>query len=176
MLRVIRFLIKECLQSGGGLVNQLRKSYSLSDLSNQRHNDDETDSGDVIITDTRLLKRRRSPQRSSSSSSSHIYFSEVDVRKDKISHLQSVDDISSGYSSGEGLYAGQVPKITGREGLVRTGSIGSGKMRVTRVTRAGVAMRKTVIAEVSKNKCVYYILLWCWYSLISGSLHKSTLV
>lgn len=142
------FLIK-CFQSGGGLVNQLRKSYSLSDLSNQRHNEDETDSGDIVVTDPRLLmKRRRSPQRSSSTSSSHIYFSEMDIRKDTISHIQSVDDISSGYSSGEGLYAGQVPKISGREGIVRSGSIGGGKARITRVTRAGVATRRTVIAEV----------------------------
>lgn len=131
----------------------------MSDLTNQRHNDDETDSGDVVITDPRLLKRRRSPQRSSSTSSSHIYFSEVDVRKDTLGHIQSVDDISSGYSSGEGLYAGgQVPKISGREGLTRSGSIGSGKARVTRVTRAGVITRRTVIPEVSMLRffaCVF---------------------
>lgn len=125
----------------------------MSDLTNQRHNEDETDAtGDVVITDPRLLvKRRRSPHRSSSTSSSHIYFSEVDVRKDTISQIQSIDDISSGYSSGEGLYAtgGQVAKVSGREGLSRSGSIGSGKARITRVTRAGVATRRTVIAEVS---------------------------
>lgn len=95
------------------------------------------------------MKRRRSPHRSSSTSSSHIYFSEVDVRKDTLSHIQSVEDISSGYSSGEGLHAGQVSKVSGVEGLVRSGSIGSGRARITRVTRAGVATRRTVIAEVN---------------------------
>lgn len=86
----------------------------------------------------------------------------MDVRKDTISHIQSVDDISSGYSSGEGLYAGQVPKISGREGLIRSGSIGSGKARITRVTRAGVATRRTVIAEVSITFSLYKGITVCY--------------
>lgn len=106
----------------------------------------ETDSGDIILTDPRLLRRRRSPQKSSTASS--IYFSEVDVRTDTIARIQSAEDISSGYSSGEGVYSGQVPKLQAREGLLRSGSMGPGKTRVTRVTRSTGLARNTVSVEV----------------------------
>ncbi|KAJ8920428.1 hypothetical protein NQ315_005296 [Exocentrus adspersus] len=120
---------------GGGIVNQLKKSYSLSDLTDPAH----TDETDVIITDTRLVRRRRSPHRSSSSTST-VYFSEVDVRADRIASIQSAEDISSGYSSGEGLYtAGQPLKLMAREGLQRTGSLT--RSRSSRVTRSAVVKK-----------------------------------
>lgn len=133
------FLSLRNFQGGGGLVNQLRKSYSLSDLSDPSH--DTSDGHDeVLITDPRLLRRRRSP----TSASTSLYFQEVDVRSDRIQHVQSAEDISSGYSSGEGLYVGQPPKLQAREALVRTGSM---KTRPTRVTRAG--LKKSSLSEVS---------------------------
>ncbi|XP_023018578.1 receptor expression enhancing protein A isoform X6 [Leptinotarsa decemlineata] len=132
-------LMQTALKGGGGIVNQLKRSYSLSDLSDTVQEDvaqDETD--DVVITDPRLVRRRRSPQRSSSSTSA-IYFSEVDVRSDRIASIQSAEDISSGYSSSEGLYAGGVPKLAAREGLHRAGSLT--RSRTTRVTRSTVPRR-----------------------------------
>lgn len=127
----------------------MRRSYSLSDLSDQGlDGNTETDSGEIIITDTRLLRHRRSPHKSAASSTSPIYFSEVDVRQDTIARIHSIEDISSGYSSGEGVYSGQLPKLQAREGLVRSGSIGPGKTRVTRVTRSTGLSRKTASIEV----------------------------
>ncbi|KAG5870193.1 hypothetical protein JTB14_023181 [Gonioctena quinquepunctata] len=120
---------------GGGIVNQLKRSYSLGDLSDTAHDDVAQDEADDVITDPRLVRRRRSPHRSSSSSSA-IYFSEVDVRSDRIASIQSAEDISSGYSSGEGIYAGGVPKLAAREALQRTGSLT--RTRSTRVTRSVV--------------------------------------
>ncbi|KAG5870192.1 hypothetical protein JTB14_023181 [Gonioctena quinquepunctata] len=128
-------LMQTALRGGGGIVNQLKRSYSLGDLSDTAHDDVAQDEADDVITDPRLVRRRRSPHRSSSSSSA-IYFSEVDVRSDRIASIQSAEDISSGYSSGEGIYAGGVPKLAAREALQRTGSLT--RTRSTRVTRSVV--------------------------------------
>lgn len=130
-------------------MNQLKKSYSLSDLTDPGH-DSGHDETDVIITDPRLVRRRRSPHRSSSSTSA-IYFSEVDVRTDRIASIQSAEDISSGYSSGEGLYSGQPPKLLAREGLQRTGSLT--RSRTSRVTRSTV-LKKSGGSDVSGIKDV----------------------
>ncbi|XP_074039190.1 receptor expression enhancing protein A isoform X2 [Leptinotarsa decemlineata] len=143
-------LMQTALKGGGGIVNQLKRSYSLSDLSDTVQEDvaqDETD--DVVITDPRLVRRRRSPQRSSSSTSA-IYFSEVDVRSDRIASIQSAEDISSGYSSSEGLYAGGVPKLAAREGLHRAGSLT--RSRTTRVTRSTVPRRAGGSDESDENE------------------------
>lgn len=75
-----------------------------------------------------------------------MYFSEVDVRSDRIASIQSAEDISSGYSSGEGLYPGQPLKLLAREGLQRTGSLT--RSRTTRVTRSSVP-KKGVSCDVS---------------------------
>lgn len=134
-------------------MNQLRKSYSLSDLTDPNlDRGDGRDETDVVITDPRLLRRRRqSPSRSASTTTaSALYFSEVDLRaSDHISHVRSVEDISSGYSSSEGMYAagGQPPKLQAREGLVRAGSLS--RSRTTRVTRSTVVPRKSTASDVS---------------------------
>ncbi|XP_044257860.1 receptor expression-enhancing protein 1-like isoform X2 [Tribolium madens] len=114
-------LMQTALKGGGGLVNQLRKSYSLSDLSDSHDMGDGHDTTEVVITDPRLLRRRRSP----------LYFPEVDPR------IQHVEDISSGYSSSEGL----LPKP-----LTRTGSIT--RTRPTRVTRS-TGLKKPSLSEES---------------------------
>ncbi|XP_019877069.1 receptor expression-enhancing protein 2 isoform X3 [Aethina tumida] len=133
-------LMQTAIKGGGGIVNHLRKSYSLGDLSDPGLTEGQ-DERDVIITDPRLRRRRVSPHRSSSTSSAHIYFSEVDVRADKITHVQSTEDISSsGYSSGEGL-----TKLQAREGLTRTGSLT--RSRTGRTTRSTVPKKTTGVAS-----------------------------
>lgn len=132
-------------QGGGGIVNQLRKSYSLSDLSDShdqsREERDETD----VLTDSGLMRKKRIHL--AASTSSGLYFSEVDVRQDVVTHVQSVEDISSGYSSGEALFSGQLPKLQAREGLVRSGSIGSSRSRSGRITRSTTVPRKTTATD-----------------------------
>nr|CAH7714253.1 unnamed protein product [Callosobruchus chinensis] len=126
-------LMQTALKGGGGIVNQLKKSYSLSDLTDPCH-DEQGDVTDLLITDPRLVRRKqRSPHRSSSTS---LYFSEVDVRADRLSAtagvIQSTEDISSGYSSGEGL-----PRLLAKEPhLQRTGSVTRSSSRNARVTRS----------------------------------------
>nr|CAI5841511.1 unnamed protein product [Callosobruchus analis] len=126
-------LMQTALKGGGGIVNQLKKSYSLSDLTDPCH-DEQGDVTDLIIADPRLVRRKqRSPHRSSSTS---LYFSEVDVRADRLSAtagvIQSTEDISSGYSSGEGL-----PRLLAKDPhLQRTGSVTRSSSRNARVTRS----------------------------------------
>lgn len=145
------------------MVNQIKKSYSLSDLSDPSHaggyeSTEETDS----IVETRVIRRQKhSPRRNSPrrhTTSAAMYFSEIDVRHDALASVQSVEDISSGYSSGEVLHPGQPPKLQAREALVRTTSIGPSKSRTTRVTRSTTVPRKTT--EVRTQ----FLLFFCWYS------------
>ncbi|XP_072386303.1 uncharacterized protein [Diabrotica undecimpunctata] len=136
-------LMQTAIKGGGGLVNQLRKSYSLSDLSDPAH-DDVHDEADTI-TEPHVTRRRRSPHRSSSTSV--VYFSEVDVRPDRVAAVQSAEDISSsGYSSGEGLPL----KVAAREGLQRTGSLT--RSRSTRVTRSTVPKKSGASDESDENE------------------------
>ncbi|XP_025837457.1 receptor expression-enhancing protein 4 isoform X2 [Agrilus planipennis] len=132
----VNVLMQTAIKGGGGLVNQLRRSYSLSDLSGSPDDDA------VVVkdeTDTRVMKKKRaSPSRHSSESSS-LYFSEVDVRKNVIiSQVKSTDDISSGYSSGEVFGT-----VKMREGLVRSSSLSSPRPRSMRITRSTTAPKKT---------------------------------
>jgi len=138
-------LMQTAIKGGGGLVNQIRRSYSLSDLSSEKESDmnrnskalnnvsDEDDMEETDGLDPRVLKSKGySPRRSASGSSRmEMYFPEVDVdvlqhgssrpREPTIplSHIRSSEDVSSGYSSAEPLYTAQ--HATKSEGLVTSG-------------------------------------------------------
>ncbi|XP_045467555.1 receptor expression-enhancing protein 4 isoform X2 [Harmonia axyridis] len=139
----VTVLMQTAIKSGGGLVNQLRKSYSLSDLNDETdHSQEETD-----IVPARLI-RRRSPHRSSATSS--LYFPEIDVRSQQVAHVQSIDDLSSGYSSGEALSMAQSVKIQPRPGVSSTsGSLARSKS--TRVTRSTTIPKRASDGEVSED-------------------------
>ncbi|KAL3276517.1 hypothetical protein HHI36_011894 [Cryptolaemus montrouzieri] len=143
----VTVLMQTAIKSGGGLVNQLRKSYSLSDLNEQPpdHSQEETD-----LVPTRLLKRK-SPHRLSTSSS--IYFPEIDVRSQQVTHVQSIDDLSSGYSSGEALSMAQSMKVHGRAPISTGGSLTRSKS--SRVTRSATIPKKTSDGEVSFKIGIY---------------------
>ncbi|XP_026749151.1 uncharacterized protein LOC113509922 isoform X2 [Galleria mellonella] len=142
---------------GGGLVQQLRKSYSLSDLTECEPREERgADEADDVMTEPRLIKRsaksgfttRRSA--SESNSRSPMYFPEVDVdvrstrssRSDEpdFSHIKSSEDISSGYSSADNSGA-----------LSRAGSLsGRGRrpaVRTTTIKRPQAAEESEVIIE-----------------------------
>ncbi|XP_052123623.1 uncharacterized protein LOC113205458 isoform X2 [Frankliniella occidentalis] len=120
-------LMQTAIKGGGGLMNQLRKSYSLSDLSDSQ---DELkyraiglgslqEEQDVADHSGDLQYMRRSyvhpGQRSGSvSSPMEIYFSEVDLdlkqrgkgdRPNAVCLPQSMEDVSSGYSSADHLFS-----------------------------------------------------------------------
>ncbi|KAJ6647356.1 Receptor expression-enhancing protein 4 [Pseudolycoriella hygida] len=102
------------LLGGGNLVSSLKKSYSLSDLSEPdiHRSQDEVDN---LTRSQRVLRPRTHSTRSSSSGRNvDMHFSEVDViesrhsrvAKDDYSCIRSSEDISSGYSSAEPLPGG----------------------------------------------------------------------
>ncbi|XP_044756754.1 receptor expression-enhancing protein 4-like isoform X2 [Coccinella septempunctata] len=140
----VTVLMQTAIKSGGGLVNQLRKSYSLSDLNDETdHSQEETD-----VVPARLI-RRRSPHRSS------MYFSEIDVRSQQVAHVQSIDDLSSGYSSGEALSMAQSVKIQGRPGISSTGG-SLARSKSSRVTRSTTISKKASDGEVSDDDSEVY--------------------
>ncbi|KAK7791167.1 hypothetical protein R5R35_013330 [Gryllus longicercus] len=138
-------IMQTAIKGGGGLVQQLRRSYSLSDLSTDSDmadvnrnskskmltnipDEDLEETDDVSMDDHRVRRSRGySPRRSASGSGRvEMYFPEVDVdvrqhgshSRDPsltLSQIRSSEDVSSGYSSAEPLYSGHHP--TRSEGL-----------------------------------------------------------
>ncbi|XP_076681093.1 uncharacterized protein LOC143375644 isoform X1 [Andrena cerasifolii] len=133
-------LMQTAIKGGGGLVQQLKKSYSLSDLTGENGDENRNTSHMHDETDMEVEPRRRehvgrrgySPRRTQSSSNRvEMYFSEVDVdvREPRsreptasLTNIRSSDDISSGYSSGEAL---QSTRSSQGDPLVRTSSVGA---------------------------------------------------
>ncbi|XP_026319321.1 dentin sialophosphoprotein isoform X4 [Hyposmocoma kahamanoa] len=140
-------IMQTAIKGGGGLVQQLRKSYSLSDLSECDPRDERgADEADDVLTEPRLIRRataksgyntRRSA--SESNSRSAIYFPEVDVdlksgrrcEEPNFSHIKSNEDISSGYSSADNSAS-----------LTRTASVGAAQRAKARTTRTTVTTIK----------------------------------
>ncbi|PSN37884.1 hypothetical protein C0J52_21954 [Blattella germanica] len=137
-----------------------------SALKNVQDEDDMEEETDGL--DPRMLRPRGySPRRSASGSGRvEMYFPEVDVdvrqhgssrpREPSIplSHIRSSEDVSSGYSSAEPLYAGHHATkseglATSREPLVRTASVGSTRSMRTKSSRGGVVAKRGPAAEDS---------------------------
>ncbi|XP_015112962.1 uncharacterized protein LOC107038395 [Diachasma alloeum] len=134
-------LMQTAIKGGGGLVQQLKKSYSLSDLTGEKEDENRNTSAMHDETDMTVEPRRRehpgrrgySPRRTQSNCNRvEMYFSEVDVDvrqprpRDPIASLTNIrssDDISSGYSSGEALQTHRMTPHT--ESLLRTSSVGA---------------------------------------------------
>ncbi|XP_063989042.1 uncharacterized protein LOC135168599 isoform X2 [Diachasmimorpha longicaudata] len=134
-------LMQTAIKGGGGLVQQLKKSYSLSDLTGEKEDENRNTSAMHDETDMTVEPRRRentgrrgySPRRTQSNCNRvEMYFSEVDVDvrqprpRDPIASLTNIrssDDISSGYSSGEALQSHRMTSHT--ESLLRTSSVGA---------------------------------------------------
>ncbi|XP_047531353.1 uncharacterized protein LOC125067025 isoform X1 [Vanessa atalanta] len=145
-------IMQTAIKGGGGLVQQLRKSYSLSDLSECEPREERAaDEADDVLAEPRLIRRsvksgyatRRSA--SESNSRSPMYFPEVDVdvrpargRMDEpdFSHIKSTEDISSGYSSAENSSS-----------LTRTSSVGGAGRRARASRTAVTAIKRPPAAE-----------------------------
>ncbi|KAI8116843.1 Receptor expression-enhancing protein 2 [Lucilia cuprina] len=101
---------------GGNLVQTIRRSYSLSDLSEPdiHRTEDEVDDVVTMRPQQRMLRQRlNTPVGRSASGTRHstgMYFTEVDVSAkgagDFNYNIRSSDDISSGYSSAEPISGG----------------------------------------------------------------------
>ncbi|XP_012154847.1 uncharacterized protein LOC101453424 isoform X3 [Ceratitis capitata] len=109
-------IMQTALKGGGNLVQTIRRSYSLSDLSEPdvQRTQDEIDDVVQMRSQQRMLRPRphaTSIARSASGTrhSTGMYFSEVDVVKgadDFNYNIRSSEDISSGYSSAEPVSVG----------------------------------------------------------------------
>lgn len=124
-------------------MNQLKKSYSLSDLTDPNDEIDQTEHDSRIIVRSRRRPNNPLDGSVTSASTTSVYFGEVDIRSDRIGHIQSVEDISSGYSSGEGLYKTRETAV----GLARAGSLT--RTRTGRVTRSSTVNRRSTGSDVS---------------------------
>ncbi|XP_037296192.1 uncharacterized protein LOC115440854 isoform X1 [Manduca sexta] len=157
-------IMQTAIKGGGGLVQQLRKSYSLSDLTECSPREERAgDEADDVLAEPRLVRRAAhagySTRRSASESNNRqpMYFPEVDVdvrsprpnRLDEpdFSHIKSSEDISSGYSSADNSAS-----------LTRTASLGAGaaaarararsaRTTVTAIKRPQAAEESEVIIE-----------------------------
>lgn len=83
------------------------------------------------------------------------------------SHIRSSEDVSSGYSSAEPLYAGHHATkseglVTSGEPLVRTASVGSTRSVRTKSSRGGVVLKRGPAAAAEVRififlKCIFMI-------------------
>ncbi|XP_046142589.1 uncharacterized protein LOC114873697 isoform X2 [Osmia bicornis bicornis] len=123
-------LMQTAIKGGGGLVQHLKKSYSLSDLTGEKEDENRNTPHMHDETDMEVEPRRRehvgrrsySPRRTQSSSNRvEMYFSEVDV---DVRQPRSREPTASltGYSSGEAL---QSTRTLQGDSLVRTSSVGA---------------------------------------------------
>ncbi|XP_062531232.1 uncharacterized protein LOC101737270 isoform X3 [Bombyx mori] len=138
-------IMQTAIKGGGGLVQQIRKSYSLSDLTECEPREERgEDEADDVLTEPRLIRRgpKSGYRRSASESNSRqpMYFPEVDVdvrsprpRTDEpdFSHIKSSEDISSGYSSADNSGS-----------LTRTSSLGASARTKARPVRTTVTTIK----------------------------------
>ncbi|XP_034949977.1 uncharacterized protein [Chelonus insularis] len=138
-------LMQTAIKGGGGLVQQLKKSYSLSDLTGDnddgmnRNNSSTHDETDLMVEPRRREnpgRRGFSPRRTQSSCNRvDMFYSdvEVDIKQsryreplDNLNNIKSSDDISSGYSSGEAAAIQTSHRvISNTETLLRTSSVGA---------------------------------------------------
>ncbi|XP_073999809.1 uncharacterized protein isoform X3 [Rhodnius prolixus] len=118
-------ILQTAMRGGGGLVEHIKKSYSLTDLAPKVTPAPNTDTTDVAAEASRPTRGRRGI--AGSAANLEMRFSEVDVNirqcptNDILSDIRSSEDISSGYSSTDQLYTEGV--------LTRSSSVSSTRAR-----------------------------------------------
>ncbi|XP_034244239.1 uncharacterized protein LOC117646951 isoform X4 [Thrips palmi] len=163
-------IMQTAIKGGGGLMNQLRKSYSLSDLTDQHDGPKYRAIGlgslqeehDIVDHHGDPQYMRRSymhPAHRSGSvpSPMEMYFSEVDLDLRKRSREErqaaiglplSLEDVSSGYSSADHLFSssqGNSPTSdhTVEDILLRSSSIGSTHTKSRKPLYGGMSSNKS---------------------------------
>ncbi|KAL7295662.1 hypothetical protein TKK_0011018 [Trichogramma kaykai] len=141
-------------KGGGGLVQHLKKSYSLSDLTGENEDlNKNTQSLDEVDHDDSQRREKTgrkgfSPRRTQSiNNEMDVYFPEVNVEMQKsaskesfasLTNIKSSEDISSGYSSAEALH------LQSNRGLVISGN------RLERTTSVGARVRSKPRSSIKK--------------------------
>ncbi|XP_068145537.1 uncharacterized protein ReepA isoform X2 [Drosophila tropicalis] len=160
-------IMQTAIKGGGNLVQTIKRSYSLSDLSEPDMHRTQDELDDVMMSSsavvmrphastsssTRLLRpRNQTPVGRSASGTRHstgMYFTEVDVTAknagDYNYNIRSQDDISSGYSSAEPL-----------SGLSRTSSMTNASKARLKSKRNEHLMLEEMRNEVYMENQLYY--------------------
>ncbi|XP_014220218.1 nucleolar and coiled-body phosphoprotein 1-like isoform X2 [Trichogramma pretiosum] len=147
-------LMQTAIKGGGGLVQHLKKSYSLSDLTGENEDlNKNTQSHDEVDHDDSQRREKTgckgfSPRRTQSiNNEMDMYFPEVNVEMQKstskeslasLTNIKSSEDISSGYSSAEALH------LQSNRGLVSSGN------RLERTTSVGARVRSKPRSSIKK--------------------------
>ncbi|KRF97818.1 uncharacterized protein Dwil_GK19544, isoform D [Drosophila willistoni] len=163
-------IMQTAIKGGGNLVQTIKRSYSLSDLSEPDMHRTQDELDDVMMSSSAVVMRPHASTSSSSSStrllrprnqtpvgrsasgtrhSTGMYFTEVDVTAknagDYNYNIRSQDDISSGYSSAEPL-----------SGLSRTSSMTNASKARLKSKRNEQLMLEEMRNEVYMENQLYY--------------------
>ncbi|CAH1398315.1 unnamed protein product [Nezara viridula] len=125
-------ILQTAMKGGGGLVEHIRKSYSLTDLAPRKSDrfirPDEADAGPVREEDDEVPERPVLRRRPIGSPGVDMRFKEFDVNMRQLqassgplNDIQSTEDISSGYSSTDQLYTSPSEMMLTRSSSVTRG-------------------------------------------------------
>ncbi|XP_066904183.1 receptor expression-enhancing protein 4 [Halyomorpha halys] len=125
-------ILQTAMKGGGGLVEHIRKSYSLTDLAPRKSDrfirPDETDAEQVREEDDEVPERPVLRRRPIGSPGVDMRFKEFDVNMRQLqassgplNDIQSTEDISSGYSSTDQLYTSPSEMMLTRSSSVTRG-------------------------------------------------------
>ncbi|CAH1398314.1 unnamed protein product [Nezara viridula] len=145
-------ILQTAMKGGGGLVEHIRKSYSLTDLAPRKSDrfirPDEADAGPVREEDDEVPERPVLRRRPIGSPGVDMRFKEFDVNMRQLqassgplNDIQSTEDISSGYSSTDQLYTSPSEMMLTRSSSVTRGRGG----RTSRSTQ----QKKIPLTEVT---------------------------
>ncbi|XP_075221712.1 uncharacterized protein LOC142324695 [Lycorma delicatula] len=161
-------IMQTAIKGGGGIVNHLRRSYSLCDLSSNMdvvsdinrnkglpQSEDNIDSFVRDQRTTRSMRKAAAGAAAAAAAGNHVdmYFPEVDVNirshpsreSVPLGQIRSTDDISSGYSSADPVYVGEMTS----EGLMRTSSVGGARARTRGGSTRTASMKRGLTTEDS---------------------------
>nr|XP_018903098.1 PREDICTED: receptor expression-enhancing protein 2 isoform X2 [Bemisia tabaci] len=169
-------IMQTALKGGGGIMSQLKRSYSLGDIS------DTNDAPERLISrgdsvDSGSVSARRPIKKSNAGSQANLYFPAMDVDVNSVhvpesdvlvsKQIQSVDDISSGYCSTDSVFPAE-SELQSNSPLTRTGSLGSSRIRTRALS--GASKRTPSQEEILPNKMNFD------WNICQSALQLSTII